>query len=93
MKEKLKKISDYEYKLEKSGSMKVPAIIYASEKLMEAVEDSAIQQLANVASLNGILKHALAMPDIHSGYGFPIGGVAAFDIEEGIISPGGVGLN
>lgn len=67
MKEKLKKISEYEYKLEKTGKMNVPAIIYASKKLLETVEDNAIQQIANVASLKGIQKHALAMPDIHSG--------------------------
>lgn len=93
MKEKLKKISEYEYKLEKTGAMKVPAIIYASKKLLESIEENAIQQLANIASLKGIQKHALAMPDIHSGYGFPIGGVAAFDTKEGIISPGGVGYD
>lgn len=67
MKENLKKISEYEYKLEKTGSMKVPAIIYASKKLLETVEENAIQQLANMATLKGIQKHALAMPDIHSG--------------------------
>lgn len=67
MKEKLKKISEYEYKLEKTGNMKVPAIIYASKNLLETVEDNAIQQLANMATLKGIQKHALAMPDIHSG--------------------------
>lgn len=67
MKDKLKKISAYEWKLARTGAMKVPAIIYASEKLMKSVEDNAIQQIANVATLKGIQKHALAMPDIHSG--------------------------
>ncbi len=93
MKDQLKKISKYEWELPKFGSMKVPAKIFASEKIMQAVEPNAIQQLANVASLKGIQKHALAMPDIHSGYGFPIGGVAAFDLDKGIISPGGVGYD
>lgn len=93
MKDKLKKISEYEWKLEKTGNMQVPGVIFASEKLMQAVEPEAIQQLANVATLKGIQKSALAMPDMHSGYGFPIGGVAAFDLDEGIISPGGVGYD
>ena len=74
--------------------MNVPARIYADEKLLEKVfEDRSIGQLVNVATLPGIQKYALAMPDIHEGYGFPIGGVAAFDMEEGIISPGGVGYD
>ncbi|MDD5651160.1 MAG: RtcB family protein [Candidatus Nanoarchaeia archaeon] len=67
MKDKLKKISEYEWKLEKTGKMLVPGVIFASEKLMQAVEPEAIQQLANVATLKGIQKHALAMPDMHSG--------------------------
>nr|AQS33600.1 hypothetical protein [uncultured archaeon] len=93
MKDQLKKISEYEWELPKTGSMLVPGVIFASKKLLDAVEPEAIKQLANVATLKGIQKRALAMPDIHSGYGFPIGGVAAFDMQEGIISPGGVGLN
>ncbi len=67
MKEKLKKISEYEWGLEKTGSMVVPGKIFASKLLMEAVEPEAIQQLENVATLKGIQKNALAMPDIHSG--------------------------
>ena len=93
MKEKLKKLSNYEFELDKEGSMKVPAKLFISEKLLKDVEENAIQQLVNVATLRGIQKYALAMPDIHSGYGFPIGGVAAFDVNEGIISPGGVGYD
>jgi len=103
MKDKLKKISDFEFELPKAGNMNVPGRIFMSEKLLKGVEDAAIQQLANVASLKGIQKSAFAMPDMHWGFsklvnairtsdGFPIGGVAAFDLDEGIISPGGVGL-
>ena len=69
------------------------AIIYADHKLEALIENSAIEQIANVASLRGIEGNALAMPDIHTGYGFPIGGVAAFNINDGIISPGGVGYD
>lgn len=74
--------------------MRVPARIYASEKMLEQIlEDRSLLQLVNVATLSGILKYALAMPDIHEGYGFPIGGVAAMDLECGVISPGGVGYD
>lgn len=74
--------------------MRVPARIYASEKMLEEIlGDQSLIQLVNVATLPGIRKYALAMPDIHEGYGFPIGGVATFDEEEGIISPGGIGYD
>jgi tRNA-splicing ligase RtcB len=73
--------------------MRVPGRFFLSESLGQILEPGALQQLANVATLPGILKHALAMPDIHWGYGFPIGGVAAFSMDEGIISPGGVGFD
>ncbi len=90
----LKKISDYEWELPKSGGMKVPARIFATEKLMDKIKlDRTLQQAANVAHLKGIQKYSYVMPDAHEGYGFPIGGVAAFDIEEGVISPGGIGYD
>jgi tRNA-splicing ligase RtcB (3'-phosphate/5'-hydroxy nucleic acid ligase) len=73
--------------------MRVPGRFFLSESLGRILEPGAVQQLANVATLPGIIHHALGMPDIHWGYGFPIGGVAAFSIEEGIISPGGVGFD
>ena len=74
--------------------MRVPGIIYASDKLMKVMgKDESPKQVANVAQLPGIVKHSLAMPDMHWGYGFPIGGVAAFDINGGIVSPGGVGYD
>ncbi|GBD02309.1 RNA-splicing ligase RtcB [bacterium HR18] len=91
---RFEKIHDYLWEIPKSGGMQVPARIYASEKILrELQEDQAPQQAVNVAHLPGIVKYALAMPDIHWGYGFPIGGVAAFDLEEGVISPGGVGYD
>ncbi len=73
--------------------MRVAGRFFLSESLAKTLETGAVQQLANVATLPGILQHALAMPDIHWGYGFPIGGVAAFSIDEGVISPGGVGFD
>lgn len=74
--------------------MRVPGLIYASEAMIEAMkEDQSPQQVANVAALPGIVKHSIAMPDMHWGYGFPIGGVAAFGINTGVVSPGGVGYD
>jgi tRNA-splicing ligase RtcB len=73
--------------------MRVPGKFFLSESLGATLEPGAIQQLANVATMPGIIKYALAMPDIHWGYGFPIGGVAAFSLDEGVISPGGVGFD
>jgi tRNA-splicing ligase RtcB len=74
--------------------MRVPGLIYSDEKLLQAVKmDESPRQVANVAHLPGILKYSLAMPDMHWGYGFPIGGVAATDIDTGVISPGGVGYD
>lgn len=88
------KIHNDLWEIPKTGGMRVPARIYASEKILrELKEDQAPQQVVNVAHLPGIVQYALAMPDIHWGYGFPIGGVAAFDLDEGVISPGGVGYD
>jgi len=93
----LEKIDDYRWRIPKSykPGMRVPGLIYADEKLLKSIyQDKALEQVANVAFLPGIVNHSLAMPDIHWGYGFPIGGVAATDIEEdGVISPGGVGFD
>ncbi len=90
----IKKITDYLWELPKKGGMRVPARIYATEHMLPHIlSDNAPQQAANVAHLPGIVKYSLAMPDIHWGYGFPIGGVAAFDVNEGVISPGGVGYD
>jgi tRNA-splicing ligase RtcB len=90
-----KKIDEIRWLLPQSykQGMRVPGLVIATEKLMEGIEKESIDQLANVATLPGIYKYSLAMPDIHMGYGFPIGGVAAFDYENGVISPGGVGFD
>ncbi len=86
--------NDYSWKLEKAGGMRVPGVVYASEKMIkEILRDNSLQQVINVAHLPGIEKWSIAMPDIHQGYGFPIGGVAAMDLEKGVISPGGVGYD
>ncbi|MEK7647083.1 MAG: RtcB family protein [Patescibacteria group bacterium] len=91
-----KKINDYLWEIPQSfqGGMRVPARVYATEKiLLASLDDRSMAQLLNVATLPGIYKYALAMPDIHEGYGFPIGGVAAMDAAEGVISPGGIGYD
>ena len=94
---KLEKIDDYRWRIPKSyrPGMRVPGIIYADERLLKDIrQDKALEQVANVAFLPGIVGASLAMPDIHWGYGFSIGGVAATDIEEGgVVSPGGVGYD
>ncbi|MFH1076980.1 MAG: RtcB family protein [Pseudomonadota bacterium] len=90
----LNKIDEYRWELPKTGAMRVPGLIFSDSKLMgDMRNDESIKQVCNVAQLPGILRYSLAMPDMHWGYGFPIGGVAAFDIKEGIISPGGVGYD
>jgi tRNA-splicing ligase RtcB len=82
-------------KIKKEGKMKVPGVIFASPPLFKKIKSDGktIEQVKNVASLPGIVKNSLAMPDAHQGYGFPIGGVAAFDLDKGVISPGGVGYD
>ncbi len=91
---KIEKIDEFKYIIQKSGSMNVPVILYANEQIIKGLsEDNSIQQAINVSELPGIVNYAIAMPDIHQGFGFPIGGVAAFDIDEGIVCPGGVGFD
>jgi tRNA-splicing ligase RtcB len=88
------KISDYCWEIPRTGDMNVPGRIYTSPALLENTRmEEALSQVANVACLPGIVKASMAMPDMHWGYGFPIGGVAAFDWQSGIISPGGVGYD
>lgn len=90
----LKKKENNIWEIPRSGKMLVPAYIYASEVLIKKIkEDKTLLQARNVAHLKGIQKASYTMPDAHQGYGFPIGGVAAFDMDEGIISPGGVGYD
>src|SRR5512141_700070 len=82
------------WEIQPHGAMRVPAIIYADEKLLEAMDQKVYEQLTNVATLPGIVEAAYAMPDAHWGYGFPIGGVAAFDAGAGgVVSAGGVGFD
>ncbi len=95
-KEIVKKIDDYRWEIPQSykQGMRVPGLIYASESMLSHIwEEQVFQQVANVAFLPGIVGRSLAMPDIHWGYGFPIGGVAATRIEDGVVSPGGVGFD
>lgn len=92
----LEKIDDFRWRIPRSyaNGMRVDGIIYADDKLIQQVRaDQAPQQVANVAHLPGLVGPSMAMPDIHWGYGFPIGGVAAMDLEEGVVSPGGVGYD
>ncbi len=93
----LKKIDDYRWEIPVSykKGMRVPGLVFADEKLLMKIQlDQALEQVANVAFLPGIVKYSLAMPDIHWGYGFPVGGVAATDPDEGgVISPGGIGFD
>ncbi|WP_457591576.1 RtcB family protein [Geoglobus sp.] len=91
----LRKVTDYKWELPKSykAGMRVPAYFYINRKLMGILERDAVEQAANVATMPGIQKASLVMPDVHVGYGFPIGGVAGFDAEDGVVSPGGVGFD
>ncbi len=95
IKKELNKINDYLWEIPKSfrSDMIVPARIYTSEKMLDKIEEDALNQVINVASLPGIVKYSLAMPDIHTGYGFVIGGVAATKLPDGVISPGGIGYD
>jgi tRNA-splicing ligase RtcB len=91
---KIQKIDDYRWRIPREGKMRTDGIVYADERMFNDIrKDQSLVQVANVAWLPGIVGHSLAMPDIHWGYGFPIGGVAAFDMEEGVVSPGGVGYD
>ncbi len=88
------KKSDYLWEIPPTGAMRVPGRVYSNAKLISGVQkDESLVQVANVACLPGIVKASMAMPDIHWGYGFPIGGVAALDWDEGVVSPGGVGYD
>jgi tRNA-splicing ligase RtcB len=91
---KIRKINDYTWEIPKEDGMLVPGRVFASAALLEDIrDDKSLEQVRNVAHLPGIVGHSLAMPDIHQGYGFPIGGVAATREADGVISPGGVGYD
>lgn len=89
----LKRRSEFEWAIEPFGKMRVPGVLFASEPLVEAMDLKVYEQVANVATLPGIRTASLAMPDAHWGYGFTVGGVAAFDADEGVVSAGGVGFD
>src|ERR671930_847505 len=93
---RVRKINDFIFQIEKdiSKGMRVPVTIYATDNLIsKMVTDRTIDQAANVSTLPGVKKHVVVLPDGHEGYGFPVGGVAALDLEDGVISPGGVGYD
>jgi tRNA-splicing ligase RtcB len=90
----LRRIADVVWELPASGSMRVPGRVFADAELIDAIaEDGSLEQLRNVATLPGVVDAVLAMPDVHQGYGFPVGGVAATAMPEGVVSPGGVGFD
>ncbi|HOW86994.1 MAG TPA: RtcB family protein [Candidatus Aminicenantes bacterium] len=90
----LRRIDENSWEIPAEGPMRVPAVVYASARLLEDIRrDQTLAQARNVACLPGLVRRSYVMPDAHQGYGFPIGGVAAFDPDEGIISPGGVGYD
>ena len=92
----LTKIDDYRWEIPQTykPGMRVPGLVYADEKMLRLIkEDRSLEQVANVAFLPGIVSRSMAMPDIHWGYGFPIGGVAATRVSDGVVSPGGVGFD
>ncbi len=90
----IEKVDDYRWRIPREGGMRTDGMVYADERMMRVIKkDQSLLQVMNVAFLPGIVGYSLAMPDIHWGYGFPIGGVAAFSEEEGVVSPGGVGYD
>jgi tRNA-splicing ligase RtcB len=90
----IEKIDDCRFRIPRTGGMRVPGLLYVDERILKDIKvDESPKQVANVAHLPGIIKYSLAMPDMHWGYGFPIGGVAATGVDDGVISPGGVGYD
>src|SRR5215475_6861023 len=95
-KHRIRKVNELEFEIERNETkkMKVPVTIYANDKLIsKMILDRTIDQAVNVSTLPGVMKHVVVLPDGHEGYGFPVGGVAATDLQEGVISPGGVGYD
>ena len=91
---KVRQVDEYRWEVPREGKMRTRGLVFASREMLPKIqEDRSLEQVANVATMPGIVGASLAMPDIHWGYGFPIGGVAAFDLEEGVVSPGGVGYD
>src|SRR5512139_3141269 len=91
---RLVQLDEVRWEIPRTGGMRVPGLIYTDAATLPDIEkDQSCDQVYNVAHLPGIVGRSLAMPDVHWGYGFPIGGVAAFDLDEGVVSPGGVGYD
>ena len=91
---RFERVTDNEWRINPVGAMRVPGIIYADADLIRDMDHKVYEQMVNVATLPGIVKASYAMPDAHWGYGFPIGGVAAFDAAQGgVVSAGGVGFD
>src|SRR5215212_5351516 len=91
---KLVQLDAFLWEIPREGGMKVPGRVYLSPQQIDKVRaDKSLEQVQNVAYLPGIVGHSLAMPDIHWGYGFPIGGVAATRVRDGVVSPGGIGFD
>ncbi len=91
---KIEKVDQWRWRIPKEGKMHTEGLVFADEAMMNDIQkDQSLLQVANVATLPGIVGPSMAMPDIHWGYGFAIGGVAAFDVSSGIVSPGGVGYD
>lgn len=91
---KTRKMDEWRWLIPREGKMRTEGLVYADERMMMDIrKDQSLSQVVNVATLPGIVGRSMAMPDIHWGYGFPIGGVAAFEEETGIVSPGGVGYD
>jgi len=91
---KIQKIDEWRWRIPREGKMRTEGLVFADDKMMKDIRnDQSLSQVVNVATLPGIVGTSMAMPDIHWGYGFPIGGVAAFDVSTGIVSPGGVGYD
>jgi tRNA-splicing ligase RtcB (3'-phosphate/5'-hydroxy nucleic acid ligase) len=91
---KIEQIDAYRFRIPREGKMRTDGLVFTSEGMLpDLKQDQSLQQVTNVAWLPGIIGPSLAMPDIHWGYGFPIGGVAAFDPDQGVVSPGGVGYD
>ncbi len=90
----LRRVDETLWEIPASGAMRVPARVFADDEILGAIrDDKSLEQLRNVATLPGIVDAALAMPDIHQGYGFPVGGLAATELPDGVVSPGGVGYD
>ena len=91
---KIQKVDDWRWRIPREGKMRTEGLVFSDDRMMKDIrKDQSLLQVANVATLPGILGKSMAMPDIHWGYGFPLGGVAAFVVASGVVSPGGVGYD